>query len=555
VTSREPLRIAGEQEFAVPPLSLPSSSSPRFEDATRSPAVALFIERAGGVRADFTLTEDNVAAVIAICRRLDGLPLAIELAAARIKVLAPHGLLDRLDHSLKLLSSGRRDASERQRTLRGAISWSYDLLSEVEQRLFSRLGVFAGGWSLDAAEQVCDRGDLDLEVLDGLASLVDKSLVRAVAGDEERFSMLETIREFATESLEESGEAQEIRRAHAEYFRGLAEEAEPHLVGENQKEWLDRLERDLGNIRAALTWSFLRHIDLATSITAATRRLWWVRGYLSEGYTWLMKASVAAPDGSLVKTKILRGLTAILQMQGDNKGAERLAHEGLALSRSLHDEEGTISFLVTLGMVAEERRDYDRAEASFQEAVEVGQRSGAEAGLAKLVNNLGSIALARNELERAEQLFNESLETQMQLGDDETRALTLLNLGLVALKRGSPQAARPLIIESLARSSSLGHKEFIVSNLESLAAIVVSEGRPRDAAQLLGLSQALQAATGFFLPASERQLRRQTLETIQQTVDAATLSRALQEGEASKLEDLLHRLREDVPATPSTRDC
>ena len=239
-TSREALRVTAERVVSLYPLDLPSPDEESPEKMDSSPAVSLFVERARAVKEDFALTADNAAEIASICRRLDGLPLALELAAARTNLLSPSALLARLDHSLKLLTSGRRDATERQKTLKGAISWSYELLSKDEQRIFCRLGVFAGGWSLEAAEQVCDRGDLYLDVIDGLASLVDKSLVRAPAG-QERFSMLETIREFALEMLEESGEAEEIRRARAEFFRALAEEAEAHLVGAEQRLWLDRL--------------------------------------------------------------------------------------------------------------------------------------------------------------------------------------------------------------------------------------------------------------------------------------------------------------------------
>jgi predicted ATPase len=256
--------------------------------------VALFVARAHAVKADFSLTTDNASDVAAICRRLDGLPLALVLAAARINLLSPSSLLARLDKGLKVLSGGRRDASDRQRTLRGAIAWSYELLSPDEQSLFRRLAVFAGGWSLEAAESVCDRDDLELDVLDGLASLADKSLVRTGAADTDRFTMLETIREFALEKLEESGEGEDIRRAHAEHFRDLAEEAEPHLIGEHQKEWLDRLETEHDNFRAGLAWSFTEDDALAVALAAHVSRLWHMRGHLSEGRTWLERALAAS---------------------------------------------------------------------------------------------------------------------------------------------------------------------------------------------------------------------------------------------------------------------
>ena len=263
-TSRESLRITGEKELPLAPLSLPRPSDPP-EDIATSPAVELFVARAKDVRPGFTLAPGDASIVAEVCRRLDGLPLAIELAAARVKVLSLPALNDRLAQGLKVLTSGRRDATVRHRTLRGAIAWSYDLLSEDEQALFRRLGVFAGGWTLDAAEQVCDRGDLSLGVLDSLASLIDKSLVRTNER-RERFSMLETIRAFAAERLDESGEVEEIRRAHAEVFRQFVEEAEPHLIGPEQKQWLDRLETDLPNLRETA----FRSRALATSTVRTT---------------------------------------------------------------------------------------------------------------------------------------------------------------------------------------------------------------------------------------------------------------------------------------------
>jgi predicted ATPase len=254
VTTREPLHLRGELELEVAPLGLPPPEAEDLATLVSSPAVKLFTERAGAVKASFELSEDNAASVTEICRRLDGLPLALELAAARIRTMSPSSLLARLDRSLEVLSGGARDLADRQRTLRAAISWSYELLDEDEKRLFGRLGVFAGGFTSDAAEVVCDREDLSVPVWDGVSSLVDKSLVRLNDTDEERFSMLETIRSFALEKLEASGETEEIRRAHAEFFRGLAEEAEPHLVGADQKQWLVLLDRELPNLRDAFHW-------------------------------------------------------------------------------------------------------------------------------------------------------------------------------------------------------------------------------------------------------------------------------------------------------------
>src|SRR5215207_8989962 len=258
-TSRTALRLYGEHEFPVPPLSLPDIASlPPVEHLTRYEAVRLFVDRARAIRPDFSLTEENAPAVIEICSRLDGLPLAIELAAARIKLLPPQAMLSRLGNRLKLLTGGARNLPERQRTLRNAIAWSHEMLDEGEKTLFARLAVFSGGSTLEAIEAVCDaEGDLPVDALDGVSSLLDKSLLRQEEGleGEPRFAMLETIREYAREELEESGDAEEVKRAHAEYFLALAEEADPELKGPGQLEWLQRLETEHDNMRAAFTWA------------------------------------------------------------------------------------------------------------------------------------------------------------------------------------------------------------------------------------------------------------------------------------------------------------
>ena len=313
-TSRIPLGLYGEYEFPVPPLSLPDPDSlPPLENLTEYEAVRLFVERARAVKPDFVLTEENGPAVVEICKRLDGLPLAIELAAARIKLLPPRVLLDRLGNRLKILTGGARNLPERQRTLRNAIEWSYGLLDEGEKLLFGRLGVFSGGATLEAIEAVCDaRGDLPTDVFDGASSLLDKSLLRQEerAVGEPRFVMLETIHEFANVMLEESGEVEAVRRAHAEYFLALAEEAEPMLWGAEDAAWLDRLEQEHDNMRAALSWA-IEHEEatLALRVGGALRWFWYMEGYYGEGRRWL--------EAALGKN---RGAAAAEAGQGSGRG-------------------------------------------------------------------------------------------------------------------------------------------------------------------------------------------------------------------------------------------
>ena len=345
ITSREPLRITGEREIPVPPLSLPSSRQVRGLSPAaflEYPAIRLFVERAQTVKPDFALTEAIAADVAAICLRLDGLPLAIELAAARVRVLPPGQLLARLDRRLKILTGGNRDLPARQQTLRAAIEWSHELLDPDEQSLFAHLAVFAGGCTLEAAEAVCGaHGGHEIDVLDGLDSLSQKSLLRPEEGSEgwTRFTMLETIREYALERLDASGEADSLRQAHARFFLDLAEAAEPQLTGPDQVLWLDRLGTEHDNLRAALGWlerSSEREPWLRLS--GALWRFWWVRGHMTEGRGWLARA-LAETDGlpPAVRAKSLSGAGILAESQGDYVQAKALHEESLALARQSGD--------------------------------------------------------------------------------------------------------------------------------------------------------------------------------------------------------------------------
>jgi predicted ATPase/class 3 adenylate cyclase len=514
VTSREALRIAGERVVSVAPLELPSSGSDLAE-VSGSPAVALFVARAHAVKADFSLTPDNAADVAAICRRLDGLPLALELAAARINLLSPSSLLARLDQGLKVLSAGRRDASDRQRTLRGAIAWSYELLSPDEQTLFRRLAVFVGGWSLEAAESVCDPRDLELDVLDGLASLTDKSLVRTNAADADRFTMLETIREFALEKLEGSQEAEEIRRQHADYYRELAEEAERHFKSRMEEQWLDRLDIELGNLRAGIDFYRQRDPALMLATASSAVRMLWVRGHLTEGRTWLTEALQRITQPSLLRAKALRGLSTLAGLQGDIAQAVAAARESLALSRQVGDDVGAASSLVELALAAEEEREWTSALALYEEAQQLLRAATARRDLAVVLNNMGSVALHGDNHGRAEVLFKESLNIQEQDGNKEGMAFPLLNLGLLALEAGSYEIASGNIKRSFELASALRHQELIASCLDAMAAVAVAEGKQEDAARWLREADGVRKRSGVTANADERELRARTLKALQ----------------------------------------
>jgi predicted ATPase/class 3 adenylate cyclase len=344
-TSRISLGLYGEYEYSVPPLDLPDlERAPSVERLSQYEAVRLFVERAQAAKADFSVTNENAPAVAEICHRLDGLPLAIELAAARIKLLTPQAMLARLGNRLKLLTGGARDLPERQRTLRGTIRWSYELLEEGEKVLFARLAVFSGGGTLEAIEAICDaEGDLPVDVLDGVSSLVDKSLLRQEEeeGGEPRFVMLETIYEYAREKLENSGEAETIKRAHAEYFLALAEKAEPKLTTAEQGAWLERLETEHDNLRAALSWSLGRKDqELALRLGGALWRFWFLRSHLSEGLQWLGEVLSLRGGFTALRAKALNGAGDLVWSQGNYDRAKELYEESLALSRQLGDKRG-----------------------------------------------------------------------------------------------------------------------------------------------------------------------------------------------------------------------
>jgi tetratricopeptide (TPR) repeat protein len=493
--------------------------------------VALFVSRARAVKAGFALTPDNAADIAAICRRLDGLPLALELAAARVNLLSPAALLARLDSGLKVLTSGRRDAAARQRTLRAAIAWSYDLLPPDEQKLFRRLGVFAGGWSLQASEWVCDRGDLDLDVLDGLGSLVDKSLVRAVEADEERFSMLETIREFASERLEESGEGEDIRRAHADFFRGLAEEAESQVIGPDQEKWLNRLETEHDNIRTALD-SLAElgegHVELMMSI--ALRHLWRFHGHLTEGRQCLESALASSPADAILRSRALGPLGSIAHSQGDYNGARAYLEEALKIERENNLNERVAGTLNGLALVAKGEGDYQAARVLCEEAIQIARELEDSFLMALGKHNLADLALVEGRFEDAATLSAETLAAWQELGDTEGIASALTNSGFAALARGFLPEARKVLMEGMSVASRLGSIEIISGCMGGLAAVAAECGEAHTAARLLGAAAQLRQSIGVVAETFEARLEQAALSSLRQELGSKRLEHALREG-------------------------
>lgn len=495
VTSRSTLNVRGEQQFSVPPLALPDL---RRVSAAKSvleyAAVLLFLQRANNANPQFNLSDQNALTVAEICVRLDGLPLALELAAARLKLLSVEELSTRLEARLKLLISGPRDLPTRQQTLRNTISWSHDLLSKGEKTLFHRLSVFPGGCTLDAAESIC-RGPsvLEVEVLDGLSSLVEKSLVRReVVDGEARFLMLETIREYALESLATSGEENDIRRRHASFFSALANKAEKELRGPNQAEWLDRLEHDHDNLRAALRL-FMEHreVDSALQMGEALWMFWLMKGHLSEGRERLEAALRSSSALSLLRARVLRGAGVIAAHQGDHAASRALQDECLTLCRELDDRQGISFSLNDLGGIAYDQGDYGNARSLFEQSLAIKRELGDKLGIAISLEDLGAVAHQQGDYTAAQSLYEQSLVIKRELGDKMGISISLDELGRTAHDRGDHVAARSLFEQSLLIKRDLGYKYGIAICLEGLAAVARAQGSPERAARLFGAAEAL----------------------------------------------------------------
>ncbi len=480
VTSRAVLRIRGEHEFPVSPLALPDLEHlPASEPLAQYAAVALFLERAIAVKPDFRVTPANAHAIAEICVRLDGLPLAIELAAARSKLLPPQALLARLSHRLQVLTSGGRDVPARQQTLRNTLAWSYELLDGEEQRLFRRLSIFAGGGPLSAVEGLYTAlGEMPADLLDGVASLMDKSLLRQTEqeGEEPRLLMLETIREYGLEALAASGEMAGTRRAHARYYLRLAEDAEVEGGGPRQGVWLDRLEREHDNLRAALSWALeqagneeaaegARSMETALRLGGVLGRFWVVHGHLSEGRNFLERA-LAAREGieSSVQAKALIYAAYLAFIQSDYDRAEPLFQQSLALYRELEDQHGIAFALSMLGSVAWTKGHMAKAATLTEEALATSRQVDDRERVANALFILGLVSSSLGEYSRACALYEESVALHRALGNKRGIAHVLSQLAQVLLvSQGDRARVSPLLEECLALSREVGFKEGIAA--------------------------------------------------------------------------------------------
>jgi predicted ATPase/transcriptional regulator with XRE-family HTH domain len=610
-TSREVLRVAGETAWRVPSLGLPPllpgvpssppgpSVSPLVEPVERSEAVRLFVARAAAALPGFALTEQNISTVAHVCHRLDGLPLAIELAAVRVSALGLEQLAALLSDRFRLLVRGSRTASPRQQTLRATVEWSYALLAEPERRLFERLAACAGGWTLEAAEAVgAGDGIEPTAVLELLTQLVDKSLVAAQEGlaGQTRYRLLETLREYAWQRLVGRGDAEASRERHAAFFLSLAERAEPELRGAEQRAWLAVLAQEHDNLRAALQWTLEREeAELGLRLAGAVWWFWWVRGHQSEGRRWLERLLALSGCGGAtqpaLRAKALNGAGVLAYDQGDYGRATALLDESLVLYRDLGDQRGTAWALHSLAFVPRDQGDYRRAGALLEESLVLFRELGDIAGTAWALHSLARVLRDQGDFTRAVGLYTESLALFRDVGDDggiawalsrlelalrpqgdfvRARALldeslelfrdqndrrgiawSFLELGLVERDQGNYGRAAPLLKESLARYRDLGDKHGMAQLVGELAALACAQGQPERAARLFGAAHALFAAIGARLPPPEQAAHERSLAAARARLGDTAFAAVWAQGQAMAPEQAVAEAVQVAAAAPS----
>ncbi|MFN8492825.1 MAG: tetratricopeptide repeat protein [Caldilineaceae bacterium] len=603
VTSRAVLHLSVEHEFPVAPLALPDLQHlPAHDVLSQVATVELFIQRALAVKPDFMLTDVNAPAIAAICHRLDGLPLAIELAAAHIKLFSPQILLAQLSGAsaltpLRLLTGGASDLPPRQQTLRAAIAWSYHLLNPTEQALFRRLAIFVGGFTLEAAEIICSQPDASSpnDLLMGIASLVDKSLLYPLPPSSEeaqeslvRFGMLETIREYALECLQAAGEAMALHRQHASSCLMLAETAEPKLLGPEQQQWLVRLETEHDNIRAALRWSLLQgEIEIGLRLSGLLWRFWEKRGHLREGRSFLEEilaqvrrdetrpAFIAAHATALTAAgclawvqgdlavafarhrtalplwqtleddnqicRCLNNLGNVTRAQGNSSGARELYQQALAIDRTVGNRWSLARTLNNLGTTAKDLHDYAAAQAFYEESLGLWRALDDRWCAGVVINNLGDIALLQGDYPTARVFFEESLAIARTFEDKNSCAYALNNLGLAACHQGDYATAHACHTESLLLWRELGAQQGIAYALEGAASLAIACSGPNGAGralQLAGAAAALRTEIGAPLPANEQALLERWLVLARQALGSAA-NAAWIAGQVMRLEQVI----------------
>lgn len=519
-TSREALNSSGERTYRVPPLSLPDpnlKNSP--EKLTQYEAVRLFIERALVINQEFRVTNENAPALAQICFQLDGIPLAIELAAARINVLSPEGIKDRLEDRFKLLTGGKRTALPRQQTLRALIDWSYDLLSEKEKLLWQRLTIFSGGWTFEASEKVCSDEMLDeYEILDLLGNLIDKSLVKATETDHTfRYSMLETIRKYGNEKLNESGKRNELQEKHFNYFFDLARDSETGLTGNEQKEWINKIALENENIRECLNWSLTNKQESSLKMSVALGKFWELRSHFTEGLETMRKCIDISEDADLIwKAKAIYWTGFFYIHQGKYAESKKYLNQCLAIFNETNNKEGEALTMISLATIGLFETDYtnlflysekslnlskeinnssyiarnkqnmalglmqqgkhEAARSMFQESIIVYRELNDHVQLAKIIGNIGALEYLLSNFDKARSAFEESLKIRQELGDRQGISISLSNLGSVAYMIKDYDESERRLQESLEISEELGDKRILVTTIGTLGSIAIDIG-------------------------------------------------------------------------------
>jgi predicted ATPase/class 3 adenylate cyclase len=552
-TSREALGASGETTWRIPSLSVPDPKNlPPLDRFKEYDAVRLFTDRAVASDPQFAVTMSNAPAVAQVCYRLDGIPLAIELAAARVKVLAVEQIATRLDDRFRLLRGGSRTTMLRQQTLRATMDWSFDLLSQEERALLRRLSVFAGGWTLEAAEAICSgNGVAACDILDLLARLVDKSLViTETQGGEVWYRLLETVRQYGGERLVESNEAADIRGLHRDWYLGLAERADRELSGPQTVQWLKRLETEHDNLRSALEWSKATSdgAEAGLRLVGALNRFWSRRGHWREASEWLegtLARSDEAPPS--LRTKAIAGAAYLAWRLGDYRLAITLAEKGMALCRELGDKETSASFLTWMSVVAIHQGSYERATELCEQALNLGRELSNKEIMGLQLAHLGIIARYVRDYERATTLQNESLALFKEIGDKSRIAFVLRNLGRVALHQGDCGRAAACFGESLILCRERGETWLSEEGLEGFAAVASTNGHHKRAARLLGAADQLREMLGWLPSPPDQADYDECTASTRAALGDSPFSVAWAEGRAMTLEQAIeYALASDV---------
>jgi len=539
VTSRILLNMQAEREFRVPALDLPENAAQTsLENLTEFESVKLFLERAKSIKPNFAPTNENAPVIAEICLRLEGLPLAIELAAARVKILSPEQISARLENRLKLLTGGAKDLPARQKTMRGAIAWSFDLLNEGEKTLFRRLAVFAGGFTIDAVESICSSEEID--ALNCLTSLVENNLVvqTETAKGESRFRLLEVVREYAQEILAASDEGELIRRNHAAFFLKLAQDAEPEILGGQGAKWLALIEEEHNNFRAAFFWAAAGDTETAVNLAGALRDFWVLRNQLTEGREWFETALERA-DGTpaAARFKLFSGLGQAARFQGDYAAAQKANQEGLTAGKESNDLRQIVVATRGLAAAAKGQGDFAAARKFYEEALAISRKIDEKFGIAVSLNALGDLARVKGDYAAARPLFEESLTICRELGNKQGVGCTLNNLGAIAFALGDYETARSRFAEGLKMAQELGEKITLSYSLDGFAALAVKRRDAERASQLAGAAEHLRESLGFDTEPAERLFRDTYLAELNSVLSEENFSKLFQQGSKMKIEN------------------